>query len=350
MNYSKNLLINEDFTIKEALEVIDKGAKRIAIVVNSSNKLLGTLNDGDIRRALLNESTLEDSIKNIYHKTPSVCNINDSKNSIIKTALKNKVYQIPIVDDNYKLVEVEDLATLLSCKKKKNKVILMAGGLGTRLQPLTNETPKPLLKVGTKPILETIIENFSNYGFKDIIISVNYKAEMIKNYFQDGSRFGVNISYLEENKRLGTAGALSLIKEAINESFFVMNADLLTNVNFEQLLEFHLKGFSTATMCVREYDFQVPYGVIKTKNDKIESISEKPIHKFFVNAGIYLLSPDILEYIPKNSFYDMPTLFEELIKKNKNVLSFPIHEYWLDIGRIVDYERANNEYANIFKD
>ena len=350
MNYSKDLLITEDFTIKKALEVIDKGTKRIAIVVDNSNKLLGTLNDGDIRRALLNESSLNSSIKNIYHKNPFICNINDSKSTIIKTALKNKVYQIPIVDDNNKLVGVEDLATLLSSKKKKNKVILMAGGLGTRLQPLTNEIPKPLLKVGTKPILETIIENFCNYGFKDIIISVNYKADMIKNYFQDGSKFGVNIEYLEENKRLGTAGALSLIKEDINEAFFVMNADLLTNVNFEQLLDFHNQGNSTSTMCVREYDFQVPYGVIKTKDDKIQSISEKPIHKFFVNAGIYLLSPEVLEFIPNNTFYDMPTLFEELIEKDYNVLSFPIHEYWLDIGRVVDYERANNEYANIFKE
>lgn len=350
MNYSKDLLITEEFTIKEALEVIDNGLKRIAIVVDSFGKLLGTLNDGDIRRALLKENSLNSSIKNIYHRNPSVCNINDSKNTIIETALKNKVYQIPIVDDEYKLVDVEDLATLLSSKNKKNKVVLMAGGLGTRLQPLTNDIPKPLLKVGTKPILETIIENFSNYGFKDIIISVNYKADMIKNYFQDGSKFGVNIEYLEENKRLGTAGALSLLKEDINEPFFVMNADLLTNVNFEQLLDFHIQGNSTTTMCVREYDFQVPYGVIKTKDDRIESISEKPIHKFFVNAGIYLLSPEILKFIPNNTFYDMPTLFEELIEKEYNVLSFPIHEYWLDIGRVVDYERANNEYANIFKE
>lgn len=350
MNYSKDLLITEENTIKEALKVIDKGLKRIAIVVDSSGKLLGTLNDGDIRRALLKENCLNSSIKNIYHKDPCVCSISDSKNTIIKTALKNKVYQIPIVDENKKLVDVEDLATLLSSKNKNNKVILMAGGLGTRLQPLTNEIPKPLLKVGTKPILETIIENFSNYGFKDIIVSVNYKADMIKNYFQDGSKFGVNIQYLEENKRLGTAGALSLLKDEINEPFFVMNADLLTNVNFEQLLDFHIQGNSTSTMCVREYDFQVPYGVIKTKNDRIESIIEKPIHKFFVNAGIYLLSPEVLKFIPSNTFYDMPTLFEQVIEKKYNVLSFPIHEYWLDIGRVVDYERANSEYANIFKE
>jgi len=350
MNYSKELLITEDCTIKEALKVIDKGTKRIAIVVDNSNKLLGTLNDGDIRRALLNDKTLDTKIIDVYHKNPSVCSIHDTKETIIKTAIKNKVYQIPIINDEYKLVEVEDLATLLSTQNRRNKVIIMAGGLGTRLRPLTDDTPKPLLKVGSKPILETIIENFSNYGFKDIIISVNYKADMIRNHFQDGKKFGVNIEYIEENKRLGTAGALSLLNKKILEPFFVMNGDLLTNVNFEHLLDFHIFGNSKATMCVREYEHQIPYGVIQTQNDKIESIIEKPINRFFVNAGIYLLSPKVLELIPKNEFYDMPTLFQELINKQENVLSFPIHEYWLDIGRIIDYEKANDEYANIFKD
>lgn len=350
MNYSKELLITQEFTIKEALKVIDKGTKRIAIVVDSSNKLLGTLNDGDIRRALLNDKTLDTKIIDVYHKNPSVCSIHDTKETIIKTAIKNKVYQIPIVDDEYKLVDVEDLATLLSIQTRKNKVIIMAGGLGTRLKPLTDNIPKPLLKVGSKPILETIIENFSNYGFKDIIISVNYKADMIKNYFKDGSKFGVNIEYIEENKRLGTAGALSLLKQEINEPFFVMNGDLLTNINFEHLLDFHGFGNSIATMCVREYEHQVPYGVIQIRDNKIESIEEKPINKFFVNAGIYILSPKVLEFIPDNKFYDMPTLFQELINNQLNVLSFPIHEYWLDIGRIIDYEKANNEYSNIFKE
>jgi len=350
MNYSKELLITEKFTIKEALKVIDKGTKRIAIVVDSSNKLLGTLNDGDIRRALLNDKTLETKIANVYFRNPSVCNIHDTKETIIKTAIKNKVYQIPIVDDEYKLVEVEDLATLLSIQTRENKVVIMAGGLGTRLRPLTDDLPKPLLKVGSKPILETIIENFANYGFKNIIISVNYKADMIKHYFDDGSNFGVNIEYIEEDKRLGTAGALSFLKKEMNEPFFVMNGDLLTNINFEHLLDFHSFGNAIATMCVREYEHQIPYGVIQIKNNKIESIEEKPINKFFVNAGIYILSPKVLEFIPDNKFYDMPTLFQELINKQLNVLSFPIHEYWLDIGRIIDYEKANNEYSNIFKE
>ncbi|MEA3512517.1 MAG: nucleotidyltransferase family protein [Campylobacterota bacterium] len=345
----RDITLTINSTIKEALKIIDKGTMRIAIVVDTENKLMGTLNDGDIRRALLGGIKLEDSIKNIYYKTPSVCTIHDSKDTVIQTAIKNKVYQIPIVDDDYRLIDVEDLATLLTNVNKKNKVVLMAGGLGTRLQPLTNNTPKPLLKVGTKPILETIIENFASYGFKDIIISVNYKSEMIREYFKDGRDFGVNIEYVEESKRLGTAGALSLLKEYPNEPFFVMNGDLLTNVNFSHLLDFHSFGNSMATMCVREFQYQIPYGVIETSKDKISSIVEKPTQNFFVNAGIYLLSPKVLKFIPDDEFYDMPTLFNKLIGENKNVLSFPIHEYWLDIGQHNDFIQANNEYDENFR-
>lgn len=349
MKSINKLLLNTSDTIKKALEVIDDGTMRIAIVIDNNKKFLGTLNDGDVRRSLLNGYTLESTIENIYESNATTCNIEESKDEIIKKAITHKVYQIPILDHEKKLVGIEDLATLLTKVEKRNKVILMAGGLGTRLQPLTDNTPKPLLKVGSKPILETIINNFANYGFTDITISVNYKAQMIKDYFRDGSDFGVNIEYIEENQRLGTAGALSLLKNPPKEPFFVMNADLLTNVNFSHFLDFHSYGNGMATMCVREFEYKIPYGVIETFNDKITSITEKPTHKFFVNAGIYLLSPKVLEYIPQDQFYDMPTLFEKLISESKNTLSFPIHEYWLDIGQHNDFIQANNEYSQVFQ-
>ena len=166
--------------------------------------------------------------------------------------------------------------------------------------------------------------------------------------FGDGKEFGVNIEYVLENQRMGTAGALSLLKDKPNEPFFVMNGDLLTNVNFEHLHNYHIATNSMATMCVREYDFQVPYGVVNIKDSKIVSIEEKPIHKFFVSAGIYMLSSEVLNYIPKNEFFDMPTLFEKLISLNKNTVSFPIREYWLDIGRMEEYKKANDEYSEVF--
>jgi dTDP-glucose pyrophosphorylase len=348
MKKYQDILLKKDSSIKEALQVIDKGAMRIAIVLDDDEKVVGTLSDGDIRRGLLNGLSLESGIENLYFKEPTLANINDSKELIIQKAVRKQIYQIPIVDDAGRLVKIEEISKLLKTNAKNNRVILMAGGLGTRLRPLTEDVPKPLLKVGNKPILETIIENFAKYGFVNITISVNYKADMIKEYFGDGSDLGVNIDYIEETKRLGTAGALSLIKERPQEPFFVMNADLLTNVNFEHLLDFHLMEHSVATMCVREYDYQVPYGVIETDGSRIISIEEKPVHKFFVNAGIYTLSPQVFEYIPKNKFYDMPTLFEDIIKDDLKSISFPIHEYWLDIGRMSDFEQAQNEYGEIF--
>lgn len=344
----KKITLLPSSTIKEALENISASGMKIAIVVDQKDKVIGTITDGDIRKGLLSNFNLADSIEKLYFKKPTIANINESKKSIIKKAISNKLYQIPIVDNNGKLVDVEDLATLLNVTHKKNRVILMAGGLGSRLYPLTKDTPKPLLHVGNKPILETIIKKFAQYGFVNITISVNYKAQLIKEYFKDGSEFGVNIDYIEEKKRLGTAGALSLIKNKPSEPFFVMNADLLTDVNFSHLLDYHIESRSEATMCVREYDYQIPYGVITTKESKIISIEEKPIQSFFVNAGIYVLSPNVFEYIPHNVFFDMPTLFNTLIEKGNNTLSFPIHEYWLDIGRIEEFEKANNEYHTVF--
>lgn len=345
-----NLLINNNSTIKEALKIIDSGAIRIALVVDLENKLLGTLSDGDIRRGLLKNLSLDDTIEDLYSKSPTIASVNDSNERIIQKAISKQVYQIPVVDDEGKLVDIVNLATLLNITKKRNRVILMAGGLGTRLRPLTQDIPKPLLKVGNKPILETIIKNFANYGFVNITISLNYKGEMIKDYFGDGSNFGVNIDYIEENMRLGTAGALSLIENKPTEAFFVMNADLLTDVNFSHLLDFHSFSNSDATMCVREYEYQVPYGVIEVEESNVTSIVEKPIQKFFVNAGIYVLSPKVFDYIPKNEFYDMPTLFNTFIEKEKNVISFPIHEYWLDIGRMSDFEQAQSEYFRVFNE
>lgn len=350
MNNCKDIVVHRDQSIKEALEIIDKGAIRIAIVLDEEDKVVGTLTDGDVRRGLLSGLSLDSTIDNLYFKEPTLANVNDSKELIVQKAISKQIYQIPIVDDEGKLVKIEDLAKLLKTNAKRNRVVLMAGGLGTRLRPLTEDIPKPLLKVGNKPILETIIENFAKYGFVNITISVNYKADMIKEYFGDGSKFGVNIEYIEETKRLGTAGALSLIKERPQEPFFVMNADLLTNVNFTHLLDFHTYENSVATMCVREYDYQVPYGVIETDGSNITSIKEKPVHKFFVNAGIYTLSPQVFEYIPKNEFYDMPTLFEDIIKDKLKTISFPVHEYWLDIGRMSDFEQAQSEYFGIFNE
>jgi len=346
-NYKK-ILLKSASTIKEALQVIDSGAMKIALVVDEDEKLIGTLTDGDIRRGLLDNLSLDDSIESVIFREPTVCNDKDTKEHILEVAIEKKLYQVPIVDSEGRLVGIEEIDGLLKPTVKTNKVVLMVGGLGTRLRPLTTHTPKPMLKVGDKPILETIILNFKKYGFVNIILSVSYKSEMIEEYFKDGREFGVNIEYIHEDKRMGTAGALSLIQEKLQEPFFVMNGDLLTNINFEHMMEYHLSNSAMATMGVREYDFQVPYGVVNIDGEDIVSIEEKPTHKFFVSAGIYILSPNATKYLPQNEFYDMPTLFEKLIALKLKCISFPIHEYWLDIGRIEEFRKANIEYDEVF--
>ncbi len=335
-------------TIKEALMIIDSGAIKIAIVVDDKDILLGTLTDGDIRRAILNGKKLDDTIEYVYFQEPTVVKNNTSREEIINICSSKKIYQIPVVDNEGKVVSIAVLDELLRPKEHVNQVILMVGGLGSRLKPLTDNTPKPMLHVGGKPILQTIVEKFAAYGFVNIIMCVNYKSHIIQEYFGNGSKFGVNIEYILEDKRMGTAGALSLLKDKPKTSFFVMNGDLLTNVNFEHLLDFHQNNNAMATMCVREYDFQVPYGVVNLKAEKILSIEEKPKHSFFVSAGIYMLDEKCIDLIPNDEFYDMPTLFEKLIEESHNTISFPLREYWLDIGRLEEYEKANNEYHEVF--
>ena len=343
-----NIKLTPNSTIREALHIIDSGAMQIAIVIDQDNRLVGTLTDGDIRRGLLKNLSLDDCIESIVFKTPTVATLSDTKEDILQKALNKKLHQIPIVDGDNRVIGIKEIEELVKPQTKPHRVVLMVGGLGTRLYPLTETTPKPMLKVGNKPILQTIVEKFAEYGFVNIVMCVNYKSHIIQDYFGDGNAFGVNIEYILEEQRMGTAGALSLLRSIPNEPFFVMNGDLLTNVNFEHLLDYHTSQNAVATMAVREYDFQVPYGVVNLDGNRIISIEEKPVHKFFVSAGIYLLSPEILHSIPKNEFYDMPTLFEGLIKEHKKTLSFPIHEYWLDIGRMEEYERANNEYDGVF--
>ena len=348
MKSIQNIKLSKSATVEEALKVIGNGAMKIVLIVDKSDKLLGTLTDGDIRRGLLNGLDLKSSIESIIFKTPTVAKNTDTKEMILKLAISKRLHQIPIVNESGKVIGIEEINELVKPNQKKNKVILMVGGLGKRLGALTKNTPKPMLKVGNKSILETIVESLSSHGYINIVMCLNYKSDVIKDYFGNGSEFGVNIEYVTEDKRMGTAGALSLLKEKPEEPFFVMNGDLLTNVNFESIHEFYLSNDADALMCVREYESQVPYGVINMKNNKITSIDEKPIQRFFVNAGIYMLNPDILELIPKDQFYNMTTLFEKLIEKNKNAISFPIKGYWLDIGRYEEYTKANEEYNQVF--
>ena len=348
MNRWKDVLIPPSMSILEAIKVIDASALQIALVVGEENRLLGTLTDGDVRRAILKGGPLSDPVESVMCRQFTSVSFQEPRESILSLMKQKQLHQIPILDENRSIVGLELWDELLKTKRLDNLVVLMAGGLGSRLGHLTKECPKPLLKVGNKVVLETIIETCKSYGFHRFALSVNYKAEMIQAFCGDGSRWGVEISYLHEKKRLGTAGALGLLSEPPELPLLVMNADVLTKVNFQHLLDFHLAHTSIATMCVREYDFQVPYGVVKIDKQRLLGIEEKPVHRFFVSAGIYVLAPEAIRLVPKGEHSDMPTLFENLLHNQLETTVFPIREYWLDIGQLDDYERANCEYNEVF--
>lgn len=340
----KRIIIKTNASIKEALKVISDGEAQIALVVDENKKLIGTLTDGDIRTGLLKGLSLNSTIQTIYFKKPIVVKKDYSKKELFKIAIANKIHQIPVINKFGKVIDIHILDDLIRPKLKTNKVVIMAGGRGTRLRPLTKDIPKPMLKVGDKPILQTIIEKFKESGYENFIICVNYKSKIIMQYFKDGARFGVNIEYIKEKTKMGTVGALSLLKKKPKEPFFVMNGDLLTNLNFDKMLDFHNYYGSKATMCITECNINSPYGEVRLENENIKSIEEKPIRKVFVNAGVYVLDPNCKSLIPKKKYYDMPVLFKKMINKNLKVISFPLGEYWLDIGKLNDFKKANEEY------
>lgn len=346
----KNCLISYKSSLRDAIDLIDKNLySKFGVVTDDSGRLLGTITDGDIRRGILKGMTGQASVSEIMRSSPITVSQDDSRAQILRVLQEHQIHQVPIVDNQNIVVGVELIEHLTGADRIENKVVLMAGGLGTRLRPHTENCPKPLLKVGEKPILETILESYINHGFYNFYVSVNYLSEMVEDYFGDGSRWNVNIQYIREDDPRGTAGALKLLPEKPEEPIFVMNGDLLTKVDFKQLLNFHHDCKAMATMSIREYDFQIPYGVVRVDEHNIAEIEEKPVEKFFVNAGIYVLSPEALELIPSDVRFDMPQLFNKLIAEKQNAVAFPIREYWIDIGHANDYERAIVDYAKQFQ-
>lgn len=336
----KNLTLSYHATFKDAIRTLDENGNGFLAIIDDSLKLVGILTDGDIRRAVLNN---KNNLMDIINKEPLTMKKGIPKKLIFLKLKEIHRKHMPIVDDNGVLVDVVILDEI-EFNSKSNIVVIMAGGLGSRLGELTKKTPKPMLHVGRKPMLHNLIDNFMEHGFTKFYISVNYKAEVIKSYFQDGSEFGIEIKYIEEDKRLGTAGALSLIKDKIENPFFVINGDILTTLNFEEVLKFHNDNHSMATMCVRKYEYQIPYGVVKSDDSNISAIEEKPSFDFLINAGIYVLNPDLIASIPEDCFYDMPDLFKNLISMSKTTLSYEVVDYWVDIGQINDYEKVLNDF------
>lgn len=345
MQHWESMIVGPGTSIIDAIRIIDSGGGQIAIVVDGTRTLVGVLTDADIRKAIVRGLPLDAPCSEVMTAAPIVLNVSSTRGERLEVMRRRHVRQLPLVDNENKLVDVALLMELVAPEPLPNPVVVMAGGLGSRLGELTQNTPKPLLHVGDRPLLETILLQLAEQGFSRFFFSVNYRAEMIVEHFGDGSSWGVGIEYLHERQRLGTAGALHLLPKDITENVLVMNGDILTKVDFRHMLTLHKMHEASLTMAVKDYSLRVPYGVVELDDhSNILSFREKPNHHFFVNAGLYVVSPRLLPHIPTDRYFDMPSLFDVVRREGLKMSAFPIREYWLDIGLPKDYEQANTEY------
>lgn len=331
-------IIDINSSIKDVIESLSISSMQICLVTSKNFFLVGVLTDGDVRRGLLKGLDLNSKIESLIKRSPSVVKTNSSAFSVEYIMNSKSLLHVPVVDDNYKLKGLYTIDTFGGLKKKKNPVLIMAGGFGKRLLPLTKNCPKPMLDLNGKPILEHIINNLSNQGFDRLFISLHYMGDTIKAYFKSGKKFGVNIKYIEEQKPLGTIGSLGKIQYNGNEPILVINGDALTSLDLNQLINFHKKNKSYATLAVKEITSINPYGVVNAKGIKLSSFSEKPINRININTGIYVFSAESKNVLKRiKSSIDAPRFLMNLKKNNKKIIIFPIHENWEDIGDMQKY-------------
>jgi choline kinase len=347
-------MVADTATIFEALKVIDSQGVAIALV-QKDGVLLGTVTDGDIRRGMLAGISVNDSVTQVMNAKPITAHEGIGDAEALRVMRAASILQLPLIGANGRITGLRVLKDLQPGETTQpNPVVIMAGGLGSRLQGLTADRPKPMVEVGGRPILESIIERFVAQGFTDITLSVNYKKEVIADHFGDGGKWGAHISYLHEPEPLGTAGALSLLPKRPTRPLIVMNSDILSKVNFQSLAKFHDDQGAPATMCVHEYKFVVPYGVVTTDGPHLTEIEEKPSKTFIVNAGIYVVDPTALDFIPTGRRFDMPELFGALMNnakdgKGKRPAAFLLWEYLADINRIPQLIQAEREFRGLFE-
>lgn len=340
------ICLTKDEPLSAAIACIDASGGQIALVVDEGRRLVGTITDGDVRRAILRGATLESRASEVMNPKPRFVTQATSLSEIAARLKAEQIAQMPILDAGGVVVDVVFADDIQLADPRRHRAVIMAGGLGTRLRPITETIPKPMIPINGRPILEIIIERFRDQGLRRITLCVNHLAGVIVDHFGDGEKFGVEIDYVHETKRMGTAGALSLIRPRPTTPMIVMNGDILTAVNFTNLLSFHYDNAALATMALNRYQYQLPYGVVDLNDHHITAFKEKPVLDFFVNAGIYVISPEALDLVPPDCFFDMPALFEKVQPVQR--VAFPIHEYWLDVGRPADLDRALQEYEEHF--
>jgi dTDP-glucose pyrophosphorylase len=337
--------LQENASIKEGLERLNAVNGNAVFIVNSEEKVVGTITDGDIRRGLIQGRLLSDPIHDVMHTNFRFIKLEHYSITTIDKIKEQLIGLLPVLDENGKLVKLLDLKKLRTVLPVE--VLLMAGGRGERLRPLTDETPKPMLRVGSKPIIEHNIDRLALYGVERIHISVKYKADCIINHFGDGSEKGLNINYVREDEPLGTLGAARLIDEIESPAILVMNSDLLTNIDFEDFYRVFEESNADMIVACTSYRVDIPFGVLETSGNKIISLKEKPSYNYFLNAGIYLIKKEVLQRIEKGKFYNATDLLDELLAEGKKVLNYPIVHYWLDIGNPDDFKKAQEDIKQI---
>ncbi|MGV6851498.1 MAG: nucleotidyltransferase family protein [bacterium] len=340
-----NAILSKTANLQQAIANLDAVAIQIILVLDKYGRLEGTVSDGDIRRGLLRGLSLEHPIESILHKDPLVVPDGLERHFVLQLMSANKIRQIPIIDADQRVIGLHLWDQLSHQEQRPNSMIIMAGGKGTRLHPYTESCPKPMLEVAGKPMLEHIIERAKLEGFYHFILAIHYLGEIIETYFGDGSSFDVHIDYLREEAPLGTAGALSLLSQIPDQPCIVTNGDVITDIRYGELLDFHDRQHAAATMAVRIHEWQNPFGVVKMQGFNITGFEEKPCVRTHINAGIYALSPTALHTLDTGKYCDMPTLFERLYASSHKTVAYPMHEPWLDVGRPDDLIKANQQHA-----
>jgi dTDP-glucose pyrophosphorylase len=342
----RKVLLPLGATIQDAIQNLDESGLQIVLVVSEDRRLQGTITDGDVRRALLRGRTLQSRVEEIMFRTPMVATPELGRELVAHLMRANKFHQMPVVDDDHRVVGLHVWDQIFTPTQRENPVVVMAGGQGKRLRPYTQDCPKPMLRVAGKPMLEHIVERARGEGFSRFVLSVHYLREVIEEYFGDGGRWQVRIEYQRESRPLGTAGALALLEPRPALPLLVTNGDVLTDISYADMLDFHVHHGAVATMAVRQHEWQHPFGVVRTDGINIVGLEEKPVHRTYVNAGIYVLEPSALDVLEKHEPCDMPTLFQRLQQAGKATIAYPMHEPWLDVGRPDDLERAAQAVAH----
>ena len=338
-----NICVGSGTSLKDGMRAIDRGGVEVALVMDADGLLLGTLTDGDVRRALLAGVSMEDPVDPYMQRRFTAVFSSASRAEVLDLMRARTLQQIPIVDESGRLVGLHLLREILGASIRPNWAVVMAGGRGERLRPITDSLPKPMIKVAGRPILERIVLHLVGFGIRRIFISVNYMGDVIEGHFKDGAALGCKIEYLREEKPLGTGGALSLLPEKPDHPFLMLNGDLLTQFNVGNMLAFHADGGFKATVGVHEYVHTVPYGVVEREGDRITGIREKPTQTWLANAGIYVFEPDLVERVPKDTYFPLPTLVEECLDRGEAVGAFPIKDDWIDVGHPKELRRARGE-------